>query len=157
MTGVQTCALPISLRRPVKTNNSDNTLTESVQIIKELVLEGNWELKKATNKVNLSYNNGQTMLSVKCQYGIPLEFEMIKLETSTENIQIDTPNIFSLENQLVVEGDTKSVNIFDVTGRMVVNKDFQSDKKRFYLTKNKLYLIIAMLSDDSLFSFKYIL
>lgn len=146
-----------SLRIPEKTNNSDNTLTESVQMVKELVLEGDWQLINTTNKINLSYNNGQTMLSVKCQYGIPVEFEMKKIETSTENIQIDNPKIFSLENQLVVDGDTKSVSIFDVTGRMVVNKDFQSDKKRFFLTENKLYLIIARLSDDSLFSLKYIL
>ncbi len=146
-----------SLRLPEKTNNSDNTLKESTEVVKEITLEGNWELKKIMNNLTVSYQNGQTILAVKCRFGIPVEFEMQKIETATVNIRGDNLKIFSNENRVLIDGYTESVSIFDVTGKMVASKDYESEKKTFFLTENMLYLIFARLSDNTLFSHKFIL
>lgn len=146
-----------SLRLPEKTNNSDNTLTESVQVVKEIVLEGNWQLKNPSDEVTVSYNNAQTVLSVKCQHGIPVEFLMQKIDTSTENIRVNTPIIYTAGSRVTIDGYTDSVIIFDITGKMIAVKNYQSEKKTFVLNENKFYLMVAHLSDHTIFSHKLIL
>jgi chondroitin-sulfate-ABC endolyase/exolyase len=146
-----------SLRLPVKTNNSDNTLTESVEVIREIRLEGTWQVKNPLQVVTVSYQNGETVLEIKCRFGIPVEFEMQKIETATENIRVDNPLVYTDVNRVVIDGFTNSVKVFDVTGKVVGIKDFQSEKKSFLLNKHNLYLLIARLSDNTLFSHKFIL
>jgi hypothetical protein len=146
-----------SLRLPVKTNNSDNTLTESVEVIREIRLEGTWQVKNPLQVVTVSYQNGETVLEIKCRFGIPVEFEMQKIETATENIRVDNPLVYTDVNRVVIDGFPNSVKVFDVTGKVVGIKDFQSEKKSFLLNKHNLYLLIARLSDNTLFSHKFIL
>lgn len=146
-----------SLRLPVKTKNSDNTTTESVQVFKEIVLDGSWKLKKPLNEVTVFYQNGQTFLTVACQYGLPVEFEMIKVDTKTDIISLIKPHVLKSNNQVMIEGFTSSVSVFDLTGNLVAYKNYQSEKKTFVLTKHNIYLITARLSDNSFMSYKLFL
>ncbi|MDD2284590.1 MAG: chondroitinase family polysaccharide lyase [Paludibacter sp.] len=146
-----------SLHLPEKTNNSENTLTQSAQVVKEIILEGNWRLKNQLDNVTISLSNGQTLLSVKCQYGIPVEFEMQKIDTATDDSRVNKLNISSTKNRLEIDGYTESVTILDITGTVVAFKDYSSEKKTFFLTENRLYLLVARLSDNTLISQKVIL
>lgn len=146
-----------SLRLPVKTNNSDNTTLNGVPVTREILLDGNWQLKQANSKVNVSQQNNQTVLSVTCQLGIPVEFELKKLETSVKNILNSDLKIITRDNHIEINGLTAAVSVFDVTGKLLAFKSNLSEKKTFFLNEGKLYMLLAYLPDNSMLTHKFYL
>lgn len=144
-----------SLRFPVKTNNSDNTTLNGVPVTRKILLDGNWQLKQANSKVNVSQQNNQTVLSVTCQFGIPVEFELKKLETSVKNMLNSDLKIITRDNHIEINGLTAAVSVFDVTGKLLAFKSNLSEKKTFFLNEGKLYMLLAYLPDNSLISHKF--
>jgi chondroitin-sulfate-ABC endolyase/exolyase len=144
-----------SLRFPVKTNNSDNTTLNGVPVTREIQLDGNWQLKQANSKVSVSQQNNQTVLSVTCQLGIPVEFELIKLETSVKNMLNSDLKIITRDNHIEINGLTAAVSVFDVTGKLLAFKSNLSEKKTFFLNERGLYMLLAYLLDNSLISHKF--
>ena len=143
-----------SLRLPVKTNNSDNTTLNGVPVTREILLDGSWQLKQANSKVNVSQQNNQTVLSVTCQFGIPVEFELKKLETSVKNIFNSDLKIVTRDNHIEINGLTAAVSVFDVTGKLLAFKSNLSEKKTFFLNEGKLYMLLAYLPDNSMLTHK---
>ena len=146
-----------SLRLPLKTNNSDNTTLEGVAVTREILLDGSWQLKQPASRISISHQNNQTKLSVTCQLGTPVEFELYKLETSVKNIRNSDLKIITRDNKIEINGLTSFISVYDVTGKLLAFDNNLSEKKSFILKKGKLYMLLANLPDNSILNHKFYL
>lgn len=146
-----------SLRLPLKTNNSDNTTLEGVAVTREILLDGSWQLKQPASRISISHQNNQTKLSVTCQLGTPVEFELHKLETSVKNIRNSDLKIITRDNKIEINGLTSFISVYDVTGKLLAFDNNLSEKKTFILKKGKLYMLLANLPDNSILNHKFYL
>lgn len=146
-----------SLRLPVKTNNSDNTMLQSVETTKEIFIDGHWQLKENHLKVTTNFDNEKTKISVKCQFGLPVEFELKKIQTSVPTEKERNPIVYLNKNEIHIDGFTKSVILFDVSGRMIEKSSVSSDKKIIPINSNGLFLMIGKTAENKQFIQKIII
>ena len=104
--------------------------------------------------VEVSYQNENTLLTVNCQLGIPVEFVLKSTVSNTKNTTENKLKISKNDNSLTIHGQTDAATLFDNTGRMLENQTFSSMEKTFYADKNRIYYLWAQLSDNSVFTRK---
>jgi hypothetical protein len=124
---------------------------------KQILIEGAKELVNPNEAVEISYQNGNTLLTVNCQLGIPVEFVLKNTVSNTENTTENKLKISKNDNSLTIHGQTDAATLFDSTGRMLENQTFSSMEKTFYTDKNQIYFLWAQLSDNSVFTRKLML
>lgn len=146
-----------SLHLPIKVRGSESTGQNGQTVQKQLVLDGRTELLNPTNAVEVLYQNGQTILTVNCCLGIPVEFKLKTPVTSSPKINRDKISMTTDGNAIILHGQTTTAMLFDSLGRIMETKDFSSLQKVFYSDKNQVYFLKALLSDSSIFSQKLIL
>lgn len=146
-----------SLHFPEKTKNSESTMLPGAVVQKQILIEGAKELVNPNEAVEISYQNGNTLLTVNCQLGIPVEFVLKNTVSNTENTTENKLKISKNDNSLTIHGQTDAATLFDSTGRMLENQTFSSMEKTFYTDKNQIYFLWAQLSDNSVFTRKLML
>lgn len=146
-----------SLRLPEKTSNSDVTLKESAELIKTLQVEGEWKLNDPQQGVSIAYINGQTNVSVACRFGLPVEFELVRINTRTTGLKEDKLKLIPEGSNLLIAGETRLVSIYNASGQKIASQEYFSEHKTFFLTRNKLYLMVALLPDSTYYSRKLLL
>ncbi|GAB1415070.1 chondroitinase family polysaccharide lyase [Paludibacter sp.] len=147
-----------SLHLPEKTKNSDNTSKDGVVTYKEIIIEGSWQLKQNSSKIVVDNSSGiQTKITVSSHLGIPVEFELIKNETSVKTNNIADIKVLKNKNRVDVLGYTSSVSIFDISGKEIEKKAYLSEVKSFFLNQGNLYLLFANLPDDSIMTSRFCL
>ncbi len=98
-----------------------------------------------------------TLLTVSCKLGIPVEFLLRNTVSNTKNTAKNNLRISKNDNSLTIHGQTDAATLFDNTGRMLENQTFSSMEKTFYADKNRIYFLWAQLSDNSVFTRKLML
>lgn len=147
-----------SLRLPVKTNGSDNTILNSAITTKTIELQGLWALDTGANdKLAISYANGNTQLNVQCQYGLVVEFGLKHMPTSVSKKNAENVHVQRNGNIVLVNGPTQWVNVFNINGQKVKSKHFFSDQKTFVLQSNTLYLLDIQTHDGKVYREKLLL
>ena len=121
------------------------------------MLEGTKELVNPNEVVEVSYQNGNTLLTVNCKLGIPVEFVLKNTVSNTKNITENKLKISKTDNLLTIHGQTNAATLFDHIGRIVENQNHSSLEKTFYADKNRIYFLWAQLSDNSVFTSKLML
>lgn len=145
-----------SIHLPVKTSNSDATDVPGVKVVKQVLLEGSWQLKAKSEEVQVNYQQGNTLLQVSCRLGKPVNFELEKVATSVSLTESRNIRMSKQADTLTVHGITGSVSVMDITGRMIAQNVQESEDKTFVLNKNQIYLLSAQLTDKSIFNQKFI-
>jgi chondroitin-sulfate-ABC endolyase/exolyase len=146
-----------SLHLPVKTSNSDATSAAGLTVVKQVFLAGSWQLTTNSDKVQLSYSGGNTMLQVSCILGIPVTFEVEKMATSVSMIVNNKLHLLKNGNSVTVQGMTDSVSVIDITGKIVAQEISLSEEKTFLLNRDQLYVITAIFPDGTIVTQKFIL
>ena len=124
---------------------------------KQILMEGTKELVNPNEAVEISYQNGNTLLTVNCQLGIPVEFVLKNTVSNTENTTENKLKISKNDNSLTIHGQTNAATLFDHIGRIVENQNHSSLEKTFYADKNQIYFLWAQLTDNSVFTRKLML
>jgi hypothetical protein len=146
-----------SLHFPEKTKNSESTMLPGAVVQKQILIEGTKELVNPNEAVEISYQNGNTLLTVSCKLGIPVEFVLKNTVSNTKNITENKLKISKTNNSLTIHGQTNAATLFDHIGRIVENQNHSSLEKTFYADKNRIYFLWAQLSDNSVFTRKLML
>lgn len=150
-----------SLHLPVKVKNSESTLQAGKTVQKQLVLEGQLELTAVNESVTVSYQNDQTVLTVDCLLGIPVNFGLRKKTSSVSTLQKYNINILNIHNALVVQGLTNAAALYGSTGQIMQMKKYSSDQKIFNLDKGQfaspqMFVLWVLTADNSNFTQKLI-
>lgn len=145
-----------SLRLPVKTNNSDNTAVPGVTTIREVIIDGHWQLATAMPEVETTVLNNQTLLKVSCSLGIPVEFTLTNITSSDKKVNDGEVTLRVENRKVIVEGYTNLVAVYSVAGQLLKSQHGFTASKEFWLRDHQMYLLVAHLPENRLWTRKLI-